>query len=295
MKNSFPLDFPHIRWFLAISLTGAIIVSLVCLLAPASVQVGLVGVLVVLVLSLAAVGQLRPGLAEQFELVSSPMALARDQQLFELYQAITGSLKETSLESDPIYRQLALERISHVSKEMAEIADGRILFTGTETWRMAYGRLLSGPGAHHYRSVAHVKTPTYWQDEPGRQSMHLNYRLVGQGKLNVERIAIIPDHLWPAGERVPVEPLHRWLQDQHDHGVCLKLVHESALATESDLVDDFGIYGNRAVGFHQLDDHGRTVSFTLCFDFPELLAAEQRWERLSVYATSYSEILGRNA
>ena len=295
MTKRLPLDFPGVWWFLAISLTGAVIVSLVCLLAPAPVQIGLVGVLVVLVLSLAVVGQLRPNLADGFELVSSPMTLAKDEDVFELYQAITGSLKETSLSNGPIYRELALERISHVSKEMAEIAEGRILFTGTETWRMAYGRLLSGPGAHLYRSVAHVKTPTYWQDEPGRQSMQLNFRLVGQRKLNVERIAIIPDHLWPAGERVPVEPLHRWLQDQHDHAVCLKLVRESALASETDLVDDFGIYANRAVGFHQLDDHGRTISFTLSFAFPELLAAEQRWERLSVYATSYSEILRPNA
>ena len=42
-----------------------------------------------------------------------------------------------------------------------------------------------------------------------------------------------------------------------------------------------------------VDERGRTVCFRLMFDFAEILAAEQRWERLTLYATPYSELLER--
>ena len=166
---------------------------------------------------------------------------------------------------------------------------------GTETWRMPYERLLRSPGLYLYRSIAFLKTANYWQDEPGRQSMQVNFELAGDGKLNIERIAIVPDHLWPPQERFPVEPIHSWLQAQHLHSITVKLVRQSSLTEEPDLVTDMGLYGNRAVGQQEIDDRGRTVQFTLTFDFPEVLAAEQRWERLSIYAISYAELLDRSA
>lgn len=121
--------------------------------------------------------------------------------------------------------------------------------------------------------------------------MQLNFELTDKGTPNIERIAILPDHLWPAGERFPVEPLHHWIDEQQKRGISLRLVRQSTLAGESDLLVDLGIYGTRAVGFQELDDQGRTVRFTLSFDFPELLAAEQRWKRLSVYSTAYRNLL----
>ena len=54
---------------------------------------------------------------------------------------------------------------------------------------------------------------------------------------------------------------------------------------------DLGIYGTRAVGFQEQDEQGKTASFTLTFDFPEILAAESRWQRLSVYGVSYQNLL----
>jgi hypothetical protein len=115
--------------------------------------------------------------------------------------------------------------------------------------------------------------------------------MIEGGTLNTERIAILPDHLWPAGERFPVEPLREWIDEQYTHGIWVKLVRQSILAGELDLLVDLGIYGTRALGRQELDDHGRTVRFTLSFDFAEILAAEQRWERLSVYSTSYQKLL----
>ncbi len=87
--------------------------------------------------------------------------------------------------------------------------------------------------------------------------------------------------------------LGEWIDDQHRHGICVKLVRQSVLAEEADLIVDMGIYGSRAVGFQEIDEHGRTVRFTLSFGFSEVLAAEQRWERLSVYSISYQKLLDR--
>ena len=83
--------------------------------------------------------------------------------------------------------------------------------------------------------------------------------------------------------------------EQYTHGIWTKLVRESTLTGEPDLLVDLGIYGTRAVGFQELDDHGRTVRFTLSFEFAEILAAERRWERLSVYSTSYQKLLDQQA
>lgn len=287
------LNTPGIAGFLGITAAGTAAVALVCLLAPISVQIACVGILVVVVLSLAAVRELRPGLPEQLHLLNTPLTLASDRDILELYQKIGDSLRKTSLNKDAIYRDLALERIKGLADELAKVAGGRIVFTCTETWRMAYEQLLRSPAVFLYRSVAHVVTSTYWQDPPGLQSMQVNFELIDAGSLNVERIAIFPDHLWPAGERFPVEPLCAWVDEQYNHGIWIKLARESALANEPGLLVDMGIYDGRAVGTQELDAHGRTVRFTLSFDMAEVLAAEQRWERLSVYSIAYQKLLDR--
>ena len=225
------------------------------------------------------------------ELLSVPLALAQDEQMLDLYRSLSVSLRNVSANLDPIYRELSLKRIQQIERELVQVARGQIVFTGTETWRMVYERLLRSRGLYRYQSVAHVRTAAYWQDEPGRQSMQINFTIQGEG-LHIERIAIIPDHLWPVGERVPIDPLGTWIDEQHQHGIDVKLVRLSTLTNEPDLVADLGIYGNRAVGFQEIDDQGRTIRFTLSFDFAEVLAAEQRWERLSLYATAYRESSG---
>lgn len=280
--------------FLAVSSTGVLLITLVCFLAPVHMQIAAVGVLVVLVLSLTVVRWRQRSFPEEFEIFNAPISLARDQKVFDVYRTITSALVQMSVYPDPIYRDLALERTEHVAREVNEVAEGRIIFTGTETWRMAYDRLLQSPGLLLYRSVAHVRTSTYWQDEPGRQSMQLNFQMVGAGTVKIERIAIFPDHLWPAGERFPVEPLGKWIDEQYNRGISVRLVRQSAIATDAGLIADLGIYGTRAVGFQELDDQGRTARFTLSFDFADLLAAEQRWERLSVYPISYQKLLDQS-
>ena len=71
----------------------------------------------------------------------------------------------------------------------------------------------------------------------------------------------------------------------------MRLLRESNVGTESDLLNDFGIYGNRAVGMQLADPAGRTIRFVLSFDFEKLRQAEAQWSRLAVYSVSYKELL----
>lgn len=216
------------------------------------------------------------------------LAIASDAAALSLFQVFGEAMRETIATADPIYHQLAMERFRRLVDESKNIAAGRIEFIGTEAWRAAYEQLLRSRGLYHYRSVAYLRTPNYWQDEPGRQSMRLNFEMAQSG-LMIERVVILPDSFWPNGETDPVEPVGRWVDEQHRRGVRVMLVRESLLDAERDLLADFGLYGNRAVGFQQIDDHGRTVRFTLSFDFAELMAAERRWERLMVYAAEFGK------
>lgn len=224
-------------------------------------------------------------------LLDTPLFLAHDADFFEHYQEISRSLLRMTQKPDEIYRKTVLQQVTQISEGIARLAAGTIVYEGTETWRIAYEKLLRSPGLHLYRSVAWVKTREYWQDGPGLQSMQLNYELHDGGRLNIERIAILADAVWPEDEPLPKSPISEWIHEQHSHGIWTKLVRESALKSESDLLADMGIYGSRAVGTQELDDRCRTVRFTLTFDFDAVAAAEERWRRLSVYATSYRDLL----
>lgn len=222
------------------------------------------------------------------ELPGVTLAIAGDPAAFGLYLSFGQSMREMVATVDPIYRGLARERFGQLVNDASSLAAGRIDYIGTEGWRSAYEQLLRSRGLYRYRSVAYVRCPNYWQDEPGRQSMRLNYEMIESG-LYVERVVILPDAFWPTGEADPVEPIGRWVDEQSRRGVRVWLVRESLLDGDQDLLADFGLYGNRAVGFQQIDEHGRTVRFTLSFDFGELMAAERRWERLMVYARAREE------
>jgi hypothetical protein len=107
----------------------------------------------------------------------------------------------------------------------------------------------------------------------------------------IERIAVLPDALWPDDRALPAGAVLPWLQEQHDHGLHLVLVRESAVASEPDLLADFGIYGVRAVGTLEIDERSRPVRFTLAFDPQAVRLAEDRWRRLSVFGVPYQSLL----
>ncbi len=85
--------------------------------------------------------------------------------------------------------------------------------------------------------------------------------------------------------------IRTWLDEQNDRGVWVSLVRESEIAAEPDLLADFGIYGDRAIGIQELDELSRTQRFVLQFDAHSLHLARDRWERLSLYAIPYADLL----
>jgi hypothetical protein len=226
-------------------------------------------------------------------LLEVPFALARDADIFARYQYIAGSLTKISRTLDPIFRELALESLDETVRRVHSLADGELTFEGTEAWRLVYERLLRSPGLYQYRSVALIQSETYWQDEPGRKSMAVNFELQSIGQVSIKRIAIIADDLWPTGDLWPAEMISQWIHEQHARGIPIGFVRESAISAEPDLLADIGIYGSRAVGTQELDHQSRTTRFRLEFDFATVAAAEERWNRLAVYSESFASYLDR--
>ena len=131
----------------------------------------------------------------------------------------------------------------------------------------------------------------YWQDEPGKRSMSVNFEAAHRGVL-VERVIILRDELWPRNQLLPSQEILPWIEEQHNHGLWVTLVRESDLSSrEPDLLVDMGIYGDRAVGVQELDEMCRTLRFTLDVDPEAVQAADARWQRLLLYARSLRSLL----
>lgn len=225
--------------------------------------------------------------------LETPFRLASDFAMFVRYEQLAASLLTISGQPDVIYRAVALENLDDLVRRANLVAQGTFVFEGTETWRLVYERLLRSPGLHRYRSVAWVRTPEYWQDEPGRKSLAVNFELVEAQRLRIERIVILDDVLWPETQTWPVEPVRQWLHEQFARGIEVGFVRVSTLMLEADLLADYGLYGSRALGVQQLNGRGQTERFTLRFDLQAVIDAEARWDRLSVYAESWRNYLDR--
>lgn len=220
-----------------------------------------------------------------------PFSIAHDEDIFEQYQEIAQALKEVSQIPDPVFREAALQKIVAVTGSLQQVATGTLVFEGTESWRIIYEALLRSRHVFLYRSVAWAKSDQYWQDEPGRQSTQINLKLVDEQTLNIERIVILDDSLWPIGQRLPAELMLRWIDVHHRHGIWIKLVRESTIANEPDLLGDFGIYSSHAVGEQILNENCRTIRFYLRFNLDAVEEAEKRWKRLGIFATAYRDLL----
>lgn len=284
--------------FLGTSLAGSLAMALVSAFAPPPAQLAAVGAAVSVLAGLfvAYLGQEEERERRRndlFEALRVPVTLAPEHDLFDQYSAFARALADLAGQEDPVLREFSLLKLATVVEQVRSLAGGCVVFTGTETWRTVYERLLESPGLDVYLSVAWVKTKDYWQDAPGRQSMRLNFELAGRG-LPIERVVILRGDLWPAREPLPSPAIRPWIEEQHRHGIRLSLVREAALAGEPDLLADFAIYGTRATGLQELDEQSRTVRFVLDFEPQSLRLASDRWERLALYATPYGDLLGRS-
>jgi hypothetical protein len=281
--------------FVGTALLGSLTMALVSALAPLPAQVAVLGALVSILggLFLSYLDQedeRERRRNEALERLSVPLALAPDHELYDRYLAICRSLTQLASQADPILREIALLKLASVAGQIESLAGGTVVFAGTEAWRTVYEQILRSPDLREYRSVAWVRTRDYWQDQPGRQSMNENYQAARRG-LFIERIVILSDELWPRVQLFPSGEILPWIQGQHDHGLRLRLVRESDLGSEPDLLVDMGIYGVRAVGIQELDDRCRTLRFTLTFDAQAARLASDGWQRLLLFTTSFRSLL----
>ncbi len=225
-------------------------------------------------------------------LLETPFYLSHDAEIFERYQQMSQQLLRISQRSSKVYRDLALQILDDMARRCGEMGQGRIVFSETETWRIAYERILRDPTVFTYRSVAIVHNPKYWQDAAGTGSIQFNFQLIDDQVITIERIVVIADHLWSKDQELPDDELRQWIHEQSVHGIWMKLVRISDLKNEPELVRDMGIYGQLAVGTQQLaDDNLRTQRFILNFDLNEIRNAERIWEKLGVYSTAYKDLL----
>lgn len=280
--------------FLGTAIAGSVVMALVSAFGPLPAQLAVLGsfvsILGGLFLSYLAQDDQRERQRDALQRLSVPLTLAPDRELYAQYLAICRALTELAGKDDPILRQIALLKLASVTAQVEALADGAVVFSLTESWRTVYEQILRSHDIRKYRSVAWVQTAEYWRDPPGRQSMQVNFEAAHRGVL-VERVVILADRLWPRGQTVPSADVLPWIEEQHNHGLWITLVRESELAREPDLLADFGIYGDRAVGVQELDDQSHTLRFTLEFSTQAVRLAEDRWRRVSLYAVSLRSLL----
>ena len=269
-------------------------ILLISVFASASTVLISIGIFVAIAVGLLVYLVLRP-MEPSFESDALELLfqLSRDKSVEKAQKNISRALHEASKRKDSIFQNLLEERLATITDDLQQLGNGRIEFANTESWRIFYEQLLRSPSTTLYRSVAHVETPHYWQDGAGQKSTSLNIDLHDSGKVSIERIVILADHLWPEDAAFPVAPIHRWIDEQHRQGIWIEIVKESTLAKEPELIVDFGIYGFRAVGKQVADSSGRTTKFTLSFEYGDVKNADNAWERIKVFSTSFAEILDR--
>ena len=226
------------------------------------------------------------------EALPIPFALATEPGFFKEYMKLVDSMAKIVRHDDLLFQELSRSRMEVIAEDVATLAQGRVVFTATETWRSAYQRVLETLRVKTYYSVAWVRTNDYWNDAPGRQSMRLNYELIERG-FRIERVHILPDEIWPFDEKMPAGGIFEWLVEQSGRGIVVSVVRELDLAKEPDLLRDFAIYGDRAMGIQELDEESHTVRFVLSFDQASIRQALAQWERLKLFSNSFQNLLDR--
>lgn len=285
--------------FLIASLLGALVTGVISVVGSIPVQIAVLGVLVSIL-----VGLVLTWLEEQARRDAERAALSRlslvidslddKPELSHIFRRVGEAFLSIGEQADPVLRKTTETKLLSVAVELEQMASGTIVFRGTEAWRTVYQELLKTRHLTLYRSVAWVKSTAYWQDPPGRQSMRENYDAINRGVV-IERIIVLPETLWQAGQLLPSETILPWIKDQYNHGVWVMLCLENDLECEPDLPQDFGIYGDQAVGTQLLDEECRTREFLLEFSAEAAKLASERWERVKLHATPLKNLLDTEA
>lgn len=279
-----------------VTLIGSVLMAIVCAFGSIAIQIAVLGgyisILGGLALEIFEDQNTKDQQLESLELlIRASRRLAKDSPMSREFEKIVDGIQASSNIESELFRELAIEELARIGQQTELLGRGIITFDETEAWRVAYERILRSPLVSRYFSVSLIRSADYWQDEPGKRSIELNYQLQDEKRLNVERIAIISASIWPDESDRPNSPIFEWLLDQYSNGIWTELVRETSVIDEPDLLVDSGRYSDLAVGCQFLDSKSRTSKFTLSFNKADIEAAKQRWQRLSLYSISMKQIL----
>ena len=202
-----------------------------------------------------------------------------DQQALDFCTRSVNQLAKSAGYTDQVYKGLLKNRLNNINNEMDKLSSGVFEFKA-ESWRKPWRELLSRKEVKLYRSVSLVKSERYWQDKPGKESIEFNKSIAG--RVCIERIFIIWDNLWES------DKIKEWILDQKQGGIKVFVVKKSELPAQEELLHDFGIYGDIAVGYQILDEECNTLKFKLSFNKDYYLKTEERFNQLKVYSTEDS-------
>lgn len=278
------------RSFIVTSIAVPVLMAAAYEFGSLSVQVSVVGTLVGIVAGfllsfLQEIEKTTSGLQISLSRLGALLPVSASPRLRLAFGHIVESLSFVATSPNHLFHDLACERVSDLGRDFRGLSRMQLDYVGTEAWRNAYADLLRRADLETYHSVAWLRMPDYWQDRPGEQSLQLNLDLVEQG-VEIHRIVILrPSTCQENGQLV--RPLYEWLQRQHDGGIRLQVVQEQALQREADLLADFGLYGEDAVGVLEVNPQSTTLRFKLSFNPDDLDTYRDRWERLRLYAQDW--------
>ncbi len=192
--------------------------------------------------------------------------------------------------NDLILRQFLMLKSADLGDELLMLSDGTFRITSPSIWRTIYEQFLRNLEITKVWSVVRVSSADYGQDPMSQQSLQIDFDAVRR-RMMLHRIVIVADELLPLSVLLPLEPLRSWVECQHNQGMWLGLVRESQIAHLSDLLSEFGIFGDRALSVREHDDEHPSFRCDLSFDAVPIQQAKDRWKTLKSYAASYMTLL----
>ena len=191
---------------------------------------------------------------------------------------------------DSILRQFLMLKSADLGDELQMLPDGTFRITSPSDWQTIYEQFLRNVDITKFWSVAWVKTSDYGQDPLSQLRLQIDFDAVRR-RVMLHRVVIVADQLWPLSDLHPQESLRTWVECQHDHGIWVGLVRESQIAHVSDLLSEFGIFGDRALAVREHNDEQLSIPYVLSFDAVQIQKAKARWKRMKTYAISYMTLL----
>ena len=229
------------------------------------------------------IGELRKSLQEVSKVRDTDhlsIRLARDSQIQDFYAETIDALEAVFSVTDGIFRELVKEEMNEFLHNLNNVWSSNSLLYRGELWRRPYRMILQQPDVMEYLSVAWIKSESYWQDEPGKESLIFNYELARSKRIH--RLFIVPDSLWHSNQVKTLVGAHK------ANKIEVSLVKESGLPFE--LREDFGIYGQRAVGYQKTNERCETQEFELHFDQRAINIAHRRFDELLRFAIGDAEL-----